>query len=213
MRTIPVADAIPIYYDGKVQAKIAIACGSQCYNYLTSTTSMPIILYKPKENVTGSHLVLQVCTNGALFGFTDPKGKVIIHYFTSENDNTVTVWCQYRLWCTQNIYTMLCDDSCSAIADHPTGFDKLLFSDSEGRTKFTQFVKEVWQFYQSLLVKPMATDDVARPQNDQNIVQADEGFQYFAIMPTDRLSFHSLHAQSEKIDQSGQDGDRTAGTV
>ena len=107
---------------------------------------------------------------------------------------------------------MSCNDSCSAIADHPAGFDKL-FSDSEGRTKFTQFIKEVWQFYQSLLVKPTATDDVVCPQNDQNTVQADEGFQYFATMPTDQLSFHSLHAQSERIDQSGQDGDCTTGTV
>ena len=208
MRTIPVADAIPIYYDGKVQAKIAIACGSQCYNYLTGTTSMPVILYKPKQCVAVNHLVLQACTHGALFDLTDSKGKLIIHYFTSENDNTITVWCQYRLWCTQYIYTMLFDDNFTAIADHPTGpgFDKL-FSDSEGRRKFIQFVKEVWQFYQSLFVKSAATDDMACPQNDQNTVQADEGFQYFATMSTDRLSFHSFHAQSEEVDHSGQDGD------
>lgn len=212
MQTIPVADAIPIYYDGKAQAKIAIACDSQCYNYLTSTTSMPVILYKPEENVTVNHLVLQACTNGALFGFTDPKGKFIIYYFTSENDNTITVWCQYRLWCTQYIYTMLCDDSFNAIADHPTGFNTL-FSDSESKRKFTRFVKEVWQFYQSLLVKPAITDDMACPQNDENTVRADEGFQYFATIPTDRLSFHSPHAQSEEIDQSGQDDDHTACTV
>ena len=211
MRTIPVADAIPIYYDGKAQAKIAIACGSQCFNYLTSNTSMPVILYKPKQDVAVSHLELQVCTNGALFNFTGSKGKFIIYYFTSENDNTITVWCQYRLWCTQYVYLMLYDDTFNAIADHPigAGFTEL-FSDDDGRRKFTQFVKDVWQFYQSLLVKPAATDDTKCLQNDQNMVQADEGFLYFATMPTDQLSFHTPHPQSEEIDQSDQDGDCTA---
>ena len=208
MRTVSLAKVIPIYYGDEILAKVAIACSSQCMSYLTSTTIMPIILYQPKKSIV-SHLVLQVCTNGALFGFTDSKGKLIIHYFTSENGDTITVWCQYRLWYKQCIYTTLYDDTFNIIADHTTntGFSEL-FTDDEGKGKFTQFVKDVWQFYQSLLVKPVS-GDIKIMQNDQSTLQADDGFQYFAIMPVDQLSFHISHVQSEAINQDSRDHDCT----
>ena len=201
MQTIPRTNVtIPIYYDERLQAKIANACGSQCLSYLTSTTSMPVVLYKPKGNVmTVSQLVLQVCTNGALFGFTSSKGKFIIYYFTSENGHSITVWCQYRSWHTQHVYQMLYDDSFNSIAGHPIGAGLAeLFPDSEGRKKFTQFVKDIWQFYQSVIANPTTND-----QNLQIIirilnVQADDGFQYFATMPTDWLSFHAPQVEFER---------------
>ena len=210
MQTVSIADAIPVYYDEKLQAKIAIACCLQCLSYLTSTSSLPVILYKPKENVTISQLALQVCTNSVSLGFTDSRGKFIIYYFTSEVADSITVWCQYRLWCTQHIYTMLFDNSFNVVDDHPinTGFTEL-FADSEGRKRFTQFVRDAWQYYQSLLVKsatPCTLDDKKYQHNDQVTSQADEGFEYFATMPNDQLS---IHIPQENInlgesDQSGQ---------
>ena len=207
MRTVSIADAIPVYYDAKLEAKVAIVCGPQCLSYLTSTSSLPVILYTPKENTMVSQLALQVCTNGVLFGFTGIKGKFIIYYFTSEGSDRITVWCQYRLWCTQYIYTILFDGSFNVVNDYPisAGFAEL-FADSEGRKKFTQFVKDVWHHYQSLLIKTVTVDDKKYQQNDQMTSQADQGFEYFATMPTDQLSFHvpQEHVQSHENDQSGQ---------
>lgn len=183
MRTIPTGGAIPIYYGAKLEAKVAIACGSQCSRYLTSTSCLPVILYKPKE---AGQIVLQVCTNGVLFGLTDSKGKFIIHYLTLENSDRITVWCQYRLWCTQYVYTMLFDGNCDVVDDHSisTSFTEL-FTDSEGRKKFRQFVKDTWQFYQSLLLKPLEDD----MEHNHVTSQAEDGFEYFATMPTN----HPIH--------------------
>ena len=208
MQTLSIADAIPVYYDKKFQAKIAIACGLQCLSYLTSTYSLPVILYKPKENVTISQFALQVCTNGVTLGFTGSRGKFIIYYFTSEGADRITIWCQYRLWCTQHIYTMLFDDSFNVVDDHPisAGFTEL-FADSDGRKKFTQFVRDAWQYYQSLLVKSATVDDKKYHQNNQQVTsQADEGFEYFATMPNDQLSFRvpPEHIQLDESHQSGQ---------
>ena len=196
MRTVSLADAIPICYGDKIQAKVAIACGSQCMNYLTSTTIMPVILYQPKKSIV-SHLALQVCTNGALFGFTDYRGKFVIHYFTSESDdNIITVWCQYRMWYKQCFYTISYDNMLNVISDQSTDTDfSLLFTDAEGRGKFTKFVKDVWQFYQSLLAVEQVSDAMKIPQDDQDIVHADDGFQYFATMPISQLNFHTPHVQ------------------
>ena len=206
MQTISVADAIPVYNDARLQEKNAIACGTQCLSYLTSTSSLPVILYRPKENATVKQLALQVCTNGVLFGFTGSKGKFIIYYFTSESSDRITVWCQYRLWCTQYIYVMLFDGSFNVIADHPVsaGFAEL-FTSSDSRKNFTQFVKDAWQFYQSLLAKPI-TDDMKYQLNDHSTStsQADDGFEYFATMPTDLLCFHVPQAQFDEIDQKDQ---------
>ena len=192
MRTVSLADAIPIYYG---EAKAAIACGSLCMNYLTSTTIMPITLYQPK-NASDSHLALQVCTNGALFGFTNYRGKFVIHYFTSENDDEITVWCQYRMWYKQCICTISYDNMFNVIADQSTdaSFSDLFIND-EGRGKFIQFLKDVWQFYQSLLVEQVL-DAMKIPQDDESIiVHADDGLQYFATMPISQLNFHTPHVQ------------------
>ena len=59
---------------------------------------------------------------------------------------------------------------------------------------------------QSLHVKTATVDDKKYQQNDQVTSQADQGFDYFATMPTDRLSFHvpQGHVQSHENDQSGK---------
>ena len=195
-----ITDAIPIYCrDIELQAQVAIACSSQCSDYFTSTSSLPVILYKPKANSSIRQPVLRVCTNGVLFNLANFNGKFIIHYFTSESSDKIKVWCQYRLWYTQYIYTMLFDGSFNAISDHPisVGFTEL-FTDSESRKKFMQFVKDAWQFYQSLLVKP-DSDCAIYQQNDQITCQANDEFEYFAIMPADQLSFHAPCVQLEEM--------------
>ena len=137
----------------------------------------------------------------------EPEERFIIYYFTSEGSDRITVWCQYRMWYAQCIYTILFDGSFNAVNDYPisAGFAGL-FADSEGRKKFTQFVKDSWHHYQSLLVKPATVDDKKYQQNDRVTSQADQGFEYFATMPTDQLSFHvpQEHVQLDENDQSGQ---------
>ena len=89
------------------------------------------------------------------------------------------------------------DGSFNVISDHPisVGFTEL-FTDSEGRKKFAQFVRDVWQFYQCLLVKP-AIDCAKYQQTDQITCQTNDEFEYFAIMPTDQLNLYAPHVQLE----------------
>lgn len=185
--------------DVELQAQVAIVCSSQCLDYFTSTSSMPVILYKPKENSSIRHPVLRVCTNGVLFNLANFNGKFMIHYFTSKSSDRIKVWCHYRLWYTQYIYMMSFDGSFNVISDHPisVGFTEL-FTNSEGRKKFAQFVRDAWQFYQSLLVEP-ATDCAKYQQNDQITYQTNDEFEYFAIMPTDQLNLYAPHVQLEEM--------------
>ena len=182
MGSTATSNAVPIYEDNFVQK--ATVCDLDCTRYVTSLDPLPVLLYKSKKKERAFLPVLQVFTNGVLFGLI--KVKVILQYFTAASDKEIFVWCQLRSVVRQHIYKFMIDrNSLELITKPPANFGAI-FNDDHSKEKFTKFLKNVWCYFQSLLDSPPVECHPASATKSDKI---DENFEYFATMRVDPADF------------------------
>jgi len=179
MGSTATSSAVPIYesIQGNVM-QLATACDLDCTRYLTSVDPMPVILYQPKlRSITAPQL--RAFTNGASFGLI--KAKFIIYYFSTANDKQMSIWCQFRSAYQQEISKLIVSDNFEQITKFSPNFVKI-FSDSENEKKFTNFLKDVWCYFQSLLTDPVI---VSQSTSRAESGKFDDDFEYFATIHVD----------------------------